>query len=386
MSLSISSSNKGKDNSVSLVQKNEPLKLLKGPSIYSLSSSPDKSLLPYKVIKFMATHDLVPFVTTAMQHLYNRNINMEEALTSCVSNMFALSVIFSGEDKAKFIKNRMEQVFKQEFNLVVNKTRLNICVQNLFAGHVIAIANRKLPNKPISQNFLDKVKHITSEKFVDFMISDFIQDYNNLQEAPNSKLIEKKLVNFFQQSKYDFNESVIRSIRSQMHLNSRKVNEQNSYIYYIGIHFPTNVDANDSDVEMSFFHAFAVEQFNSEKGILYRVYNTWQGAMTLLEYFQKKGYLDDDEGCLTHRQIKKFLLDLHRIIDPTTSSEAKGDLRERCFGFDSLGQPPSVFFDAKKRILKGMSLRFVACKFNPKDTLENFNNFIQGSVKIQPSS
>jgi hypothetical protein len=361
----------------SIQQDEEQQQILHEPTLLSLPSS--LSLLPFKVIKFMANQCLVPFVQSSVHHIRKRTITVQEARTSCILNMIALSIIFSGSYKAKFILDRLRYTTRVNMDIpLMDENKWQYCVNNLFSGRIIRAANKELPDRKITREFMDEQSNEYLKPFLELtkpiINSCFEIDKSSSKKEANEKIISN-LENALMNLKYDFNRTIILSLKLEMEENQlKKVNDQTSFVYYLAIHVPkTHKNEKDS---IEFYHAFVIEQFKTENSVLYRLYNSWINGMTLLEFFQKKNYGDSAEGCFTFEQISEFLNDVHRIVAPTTDQKEIGGLREKCFGHNPLHMLPSISFDPQKRMLKGLSFRYVSSEFNPLECFDNFNNFI----------
>lgn len=364
------------------------LQWVKSPSLFG-SLKEEGVFTPFKTIRYMATHCLVPFVQAAARNMSQTTISVEEAQTSCLFNMRALSIIFSGIAKANFCMERINYTCDIPLRLALaDKSLWSYTVNNLFSGRIILAANRELPNDRLTHEFANRVKKECVQPYLE-MTQPMIERCYHIGKVASLEEANAKIIRNFEEAltafKYDFNRYVISSLQIEMHRNNWKgVNEQTSFVYYISIHKPITYEVREDEHSRkgnNYYHAFVIEQFKGSKDVLFRLYNSWRGAMTLIEHFQKKNYGDGSEGCMTYQQVCEFLKHVHLIVSPTTDQTIISELRKRCFEYGSFGEPFPHFFDSKMRLLKGLSLRYVACEFNPKDCLENFHDFMQSEER-----
>lgn len=347
-----------------------------------ISTQNSSPYLPFKIVKYMANFCLAPFVQSSAKFVFNRNLS-RHAKTSCIDNLYALTIIFSGMTKAKFLVNERLTV---DFSIPIGVklpggSNWDFKVSHLFTGK--AILDKRIQENQQWSNISDEVKRQAAIDAFENVLQRTVEKCSQFQLSPSTQENDAKFLSNleieFNNLKHDFNEGTFASLKNDILSNEHKVNAQASYIYYIAITLPVN----NGDTE--FYHAFAIEQFSGLNGISHRLYNSWIMNMTLLEYFQKKGYRDQDEGCLTTEQMLNYIDDVHGIVSPITHPADKSRLIKKCFFQTSYQHPPNIQFNPQSRTLKGIAVRYVAQEFNPKDTLDNFHEFIKAQANPHSS-
>jgi hypothetical protein len=346
----------------------------KQEGIFSQTPSP---YLPFKIVNYMANFCLVPFVQASTQFHLNKTHTNLHVKTSCTDNLYALSIIFSGMKKAKFlVKERFLPGYWRTSSLKLSGgSNWDFKWSDFFTGK--AISDKSIQdNQPWST-----ISGIAIEAF-DNIYQATLKKCNQFEPSPstqenNAKFI-RNLENEFINLKYDFNEETFTSLKNDILSNKQKVNAQKSYVYYVIITLPVSAAHTDPPEA---YHAFAIEQFLGLNGVSHRLYHSWIESMTLSDYFQKKGYMDqNDQGCLTTEQMQNYIDDVHRIISPFTDSAEKTRLVNSCFSQTRDQHPPSITYYPESHTLIGMVMRYVTQEINPKDTLDNFHEFIKAQA------
>lgn len=357
------------------------------------------TLLPYRIVRYMATTCLEPFVKGAMKSIFNETKNEKEASTSCICNLIALTIIFAGHEKTKLLMERVRLVKRDEFNVKLpDKSHLPFFVDNFISSQTITALRNIFHDR---DNFANDYT-LARSPFVTSLFADLNPIVEKILTKASAKTdvtneVFKKLTNAFREFKYDFNESIISSLKFDLCLNTKIVNQQTSIIYLVTIHVPFTYEFDDSkpiskeqqefQEKTYYYHAFIIEQFRGISGILHRLHQTWEGGMTLLQYYQKMGYDNEEKGCLTLDEMLKFVNNLKLIVSPIDNlkdplkPKTLSEMREGCFGYESKEEPIKWFFEPKKRVFKGMSMRFQTCEFNPSESLEKYNAFIRATKK-----
>lgn len=340
--------------------------------------------IPYNTIRDMLARNLVPFVQKAVTVLGNRQITVKDAETSCVFNFLALMVIFSGVKNAGQIKACLGSSCLQPITVILPEGHWTYYIYDLFIGKMIAASIKDFSNCANREKNIAKgrLQHLKSyENYIRPIMNKSCQvDGTQLSPAEVSANIISNVVLQLRLLKFEFNRAVIDALKTDMSTNSQKVNKQNSFIYYVAITIPVSFDQKmnaSGSKDQTFYHALVIEQFQSQKGVVHRLYQSWQDTMTLSEYFDKQKYKTHEEGCLSLDGINDFLTCLNSIVSPKTRPEIIPALRERCFGTPSFGVPLPLFFDDKNNVLYGLSLRYFYNQVNPADTPKNYQEFLK---------
>lgn len=333
----------------------------------------NKSYLPFRVVKLMASTIPHTFVQSVFS---TKELSKQEAESSCVHNLRALMVIFSGTYKADIIYKRLLLTTITELSVdLTEEKKWDYYVYNLFSGDAINKLKNMIPDDLYTDDYMNsKLRESLSSSYQRFF--DHLDSFlDKCYQVPESKEQEKQIITNLEKEwsklDYNFNHATLQRLWATIVAKSPFVNKAISYIYYIVVGAP-----NIHIKPLMVYHAFAIEQYfsGSKNSVCYRVYQTWRNHMTLSNYFSKMGYGELDEGTLTQKEISYFLNDFGKIL----SGDSTLKLRERCFGTANAEMPIKILhFDISKKILLGISLRFLAYQINPSDCLQNFKSVLK---------
>jgi hypothetical protein len=343
--------------------------------------------LPYMIIKEMTAHYAVPFVQASSQLLFQKSCSPREAETSCVLNLFALSIIFSGVKGAVTVKGFLGYHHKESIGVnLPNGERWYYTIDNLFTGSILTAYNKNIPQRCCLDAFIRFIQSTYLQHYFDstHTIIDRCFQVANTESSSkvhtNSTLVGN-IVNALKALKFDFNKPIMDSLSYNLDNNSQQVNEKVSFIYFVAIIMPQfycyKEVLEDRRDRKTFYHAFAIEQFRSQNGVSHRLYHAWINRMTLKEYFQQQNYGSTNEGCLSLDQMHTYLTEVGWIISPHTHPSAVPYFRQRCFGQATPGVHKAHYYDESKNSLIGLSLRYFYCKISPADAVKNSREFIR---------
>lgn len=367
-------------------QKTEFQKLCPSIIVRSISQILPSAYFPYLMVKEMTTHYAVRFVQASTQLLFQRSCTPREAETSCVLNLFALSIIFSGVKGAFTVKSLLGYHYKESIRVnLPNGERWYYNIDNLFTGNILTAYNKNIPHRCCLDAFIRYIQSTYLQHYFDSthtLIDKCFQVANpeSSSKVQTTSTLISNIVNALKSLNYDFNKPVMDSLSYNLDSNSQQVNEKVSFIYFVAIIMPQSYcykEVLEERDRKTFYHTFAIEQFQRQKGVSHRLYHAWIHRMTLNEYFQQQNYGNTDEGCLSLDQMHKYLTEVRGIISPHTHHSEVPSLRQRCFGQATPGVPKAYYYDESKNSLIGLSLRYYYCKISPADTVENYREFMQ---------
>lgn len=325
---------------------------------------------PLSVIRSMACHP-EGFVRLVMEKIYcKRFVNTSIALkTNCCYSLCALSVIFSGENRAKYIIKNIFKKFSFSKRISLSDCEWKFSIAHLFKGTILNGINKTadfpLCSKQDKQRKVQEFISSLSQRF-DAYIDSCLKNCN--EASLNQEKMENQFHRIFHNIDFDFNEGTFTSLEDDLKNNASKVNEKTSFIYYIDLIFP---DKKGYDF-FSHFHAFVIEQFYSfEQEPRYRLYQSWIEEATLWEDMQKRGHNQSVPGWTTN-ELNEFLGKLAAICG-CKKAQKKTVRVQDCFGYISLLLPLVVF---KKPILSGLTLQYWIDAINPRESQKNYVDFL----------
>lgn len=343
------------------------------------------SLVPYHVIRYMATHkNYENLMRSALMTLHkgDRQLKRRDLITSCVYSTYAMALVFFGN---KFATHLLDIIEKQysitlSFNLPSGKN-WNCNITKLFDGVIIRkILSTLSPDALTSRDeeyiilectdkFSSKLKEIESLANETFTISlteklkvqkDIVVSPDNLKN--DEKCIEK-IKHVLSNLDYSFNRSVIHSLKKEIRSNHEVVSESTTCVYYIAILAPTT----ELKRYLTFFHKFFIEQYFHENEVRYRLYQSWLEDATLGEDILSKDKTKNG-GSWNKEECENFLNKLKVLYCNLQESDKKIRTKD-CFGYSD-DEIPLTQFDGQT--LYGLSLRYVSAKIKPEKCLANF--------------
>lgn len=301
----------------------------------------ESSQTPFQVIKYMVNHCLTVFNLKVGKNL-NFKSAKENYQTSCVLNMVALGVIFSG-DKIEEIYDRLTHTIDIPFSVELDEGPVSITVANLFTGVVLRELQSQTDETDDWYKNQSRLCMPHAQKFSDETIP--------LGTPPQEVLERMNSVN------YDFNKKTFDLLIEDFEKRKDELNVSTSFVYYISMIKPHG----EQRFANTHYHAFLIEQFYNEekKEPYYRFYQSWIDKMML------------QARTFDHAQIVQFVEDLKTFCQPKFSDEA-GEAGLRCFGPSCEYRPKIIQFDTKSLRLTGLSVRYMVDKVNPGQSVNNF--------------
>lgn len=154
-------------HSLRIREENKPLAQISSSSPIgklSLSSGPH---LPYKVVVHMANSCLTPFIKAAHDFVAPSNSPSSDLnATSCINNLHALIVLFSGAAKAKQIAENLRYMNNVPISVTLsNSKKWDYRVISLVAGEFL-LKFRNLPENENTKENRDKVANLFKHEII----------------------------------------------------------------------------------------------------------------------------------------------------------------------------------------------------------------------------
>lgn len=294
--------------------------------------------------------------------------------TSCIINVLALSVIFSGPQKTQGIMPKLMVSFKDDFQVSTPNGPVMLNVDNLFTGAVLNRLDRHF--------FTSKYDYDSLLSALNQHLDDVAKPFYAVLEKAFSDLVvdekkhQKQLLGILKGIDYDFNAETFECfLRDIAENETNQVNSGVSHLFYVVIQIPK--PANRSG---TIYHAFAIEKFwdSHTQKPAYRLYQSWLCKMTTAMDMEKRGYDKTKPWQWSRGEFDLFLQNLKLCI---CKSARKHDeifkAHLQAFGYapeDDFNYHHS--FNSDAMTFEGLSFRYFKDILNPRDIPANIKSFV----------
>lgn len=291
--------------------------------------------------------------------------------TSCIHNLEAICVLFSGLTKASAIMPKLSLQIEHTSN---HETNTVYTLQSLFWGSILIQLGSKVVEKPF--DWIELETDVNS--VIDQATKSFSASFEDKKSSlpPEITNADKKITYIYQNLNFDFNRETYDHFENDLFSKESEINHEKSRMFYVVMKVPGQC-CRPATKDEQVYHSFAIEQFWSEenKEVCYRLYQSWIHQNTISQDMEMRGYTDDPnkEWKWNKQEFKVFLKNFETIVCKSNlNQEEKRKCEKNAFGYgDSSDTAKLSYFDTSNLTMYGLTFRYTADFFNPKEIKKN---------------
>lgn len=282
------------------------------------------------------------------------DLDKDSFFTSCVNTVAAVANLFFGSEKACLMMEMIRESFFVRMAAREGAQWRHYSVVNLFEGTIL-------------NDYLERGGDLSLFKTankVNIILSS-IRFWNQYlqEESVNGIPLNYSL----KCPRFNFNFDIIDKLKSKIISNESAITRSLSIGYLVAI-----IEYSSPIHTHIFDHCFIIEQFLSEGGIRYRIYQSWIADFSLKNACEM-GLLK----VRTREEILSFcdkVEDLYSFFPRTTYDQVFG-------GKSGKMGPANVCFD--NHVLRGPGLRFIAAPINTKNVQTMYESLTSHKIKVK---